>query len=90
MTPRDYIIKFCDDFKVRLLAKYDKGEKEHGDNWQGVNCNTEIAEEICDIVNYFMIHQAQLEKKMEAISGLVGSVNKALNNLGGANNDSQT
>lgn len=59
MHPRDYIVKFCDDLKIKLLDKYNRGEKEHGESWGEVDCQKEVLAEIVDILNYFFIHKAQ-------------------------------
>ena len=59
MHPRDYIIKFCDELKEKLLAKFEKGRQEHGDGWDKVDCAAELNAEILDLVNYTMIHKAQ-------------------------------
>jgi len=35
-SPIKEIEKFCDDLKSKLIAKFEKGAKEHGDGWREV------------------------------------------------------
>lgn len=58
-SPRYEIIKFCDALKEKLLAKWDKGVEEHGSNWQGVDVNKELSNEIADIINYHCIFKTK-------------------------------
>ena len=60
INPRNEIINFCEEFKARLLDKWDRGEKEHGNNWGSVNVHKELTNEVIDIINYHMIYKAQL------------------------------
>lgn len=59
VSPRNEIIKFCDAFKEKLLAKWDKGAAEHGSDWQGVDVNKEMANEIFDLINYHCIFKTK-------------------------------
>lgn len=53
------IMSYCNDLMNRLLGKYRRGRSEHGNNWQGIDCDKEIAEEVKDILNYHCISKVQ-------------------------------
>jgi len=63
--PIGEIEKFCDDLKSKLIAKFEKGAKEHGDGWRDVNFTKEIGEEIKDIINYHCMFKALNKEKNE-------------------------
>lgn len=52
MHPRDYIVKFCDELKEKLLAKFDRGAVEHGSDISGLDYDKEISQEIMDLINF--------------------------------------
>ena len=58
-TCEKVIISYCHDLTNKLLGKYRRGREEHGANWQGIDCDKEIAEEVKDILNYHCIFNAQ-------------------------------
>ncbi len=64
-SPIKEIEKFCDDLKSKLIAKFEKGAKEHGDGWRDVNFTKEIGEEIKDIINYHCMFKALNKEKNE-------------------------
>lgn len=57
--PIIYIEKFCDDLKAKLIAKFEKGAKEHGNEWRNVDITKEISQEIFDIINYHCMFLAK-------------------------------
>lgn len=63
------IISFCHDLTTKLIAKYRRGREEHGSNWEGIDCNKEIAEEVKDILNYHCIFKAQKSADIEFPKG---------------------
>ena len=53
---RNRISDFYDNLKTMALQKFDKGRKEHGENFEEINYEFEIIQEITDIVNYLAMH----------------------------------
>jgi len=46
------ISDFWDNLKHLSLQKFRKGREEHGENFEEINYDYEIIQEVCDVVNY--------------------------------------
>ncbi len=49
---REGIKDFCRKLEAKLLAKFDKGALEHGEDWSGLDLGREMGNEILDLINY--------------------------------------
>ena len=52
------IICFCTKLTVKMIKKYRKGKKEHGDNIDFLDFGKEINNEVLDILNYYCMSRA--------------------------------
>lgn len=57
-----FIRNFCKNLESKLIDKYLKGQEEHGEDVSQLDCEKEVNLEILDIINYFSIEKAKIEK----------------------------
>lgn len=48
----DKIREFCGNLEEKLITKYLAGQKEHGDDWAGLDLGYEMSLEVLDLINY--------------------------------------
>lgn len=51
------IKEYCAKLEKDLIDKFEKGRKEHGDNWREVDFDKEIYQEELDLINYRLMKE---------------------------------
>jgi len=54
---RDELSKLLDKFKKDTLDKFERGRKEHGENFEEIDYDNEIMGEITDILVYNLLRK---------------------------------
>ena len=75
-TPEDHKNALIDDFTDKWIAKYDKGQKEHGGRLWRKNCRSMLEEEVLDFVSYVGVMLPQLDEVENLLEQALYQINR--------------